>query len=367
MWLNWSKPSTPLPNIGMGYFGPSQPPSPSHPNTPLPTDDLNKAVSNAVAQSTLLLAQGMMALSGTIEVCAPDAPPLLPPQIKEDSHMTPPPPPAPAAAPASLPTPVSNPRAKKQKNAKPPTPAVAPPAKAPTPTPITKPTPPPHASFALAVRLPVQPSLVVTPRHAAGSSALAAVCHNPQELITHLNSVLLEGGHAVMLSAAWWTAKHNLVLTTGLDTTAHHLNSTSHAISDTLALFLLADTSSPLPVLAWENCKWGCLTINGIPTGASLTHGPYSSSELHTALLADNPAYRMLRLTQAPLWVRAPTSYTPGLILSCMISFEDPSGESLRGLMAGQTLFAFGHAGELKQWKAKPCGSRAKPPIPPSA
>ncbi|KAH9067682.1 hypothetical protein EDB87DRAFT_1573260 [Lactarius vividus] len=309
----------PLVRLGapLVYLGPSRPPSPSHPTTPLPTDDLNRAISNAVARSTLPLAQGMMALSGTIEVMqtqltrlvdsvtdlhnhplpsilppspilvrAPDAPPLCPPQSKGDSPMQLPPPPTPAAAPATTPAPVSTPRAKKQKNAKPPTPAAAPPAKAPTPTPPAKPTPPPCSSFASAVKLPTRPSLVVTPRQAAGSSTHAAVRRTPQELITHLNSVLLEGGHSVTLSATRWTAKNNLVLTAGPDTTAHHLNSASHVISDSLAVFLSADTSSPLPVLARENCKWGRLTINGIPTGASLTCGPYSPSELHAALLA---------------------------------------------------------------------------------
>ncbi|KAH9059078.1 hypothetical protein EDB87DRAFT_1685032 [Lactarius vividus] len=319
------------------YSGPSCPPSPTRPTTPLPTDDLNRAISNAVARSTLLLAQDMMALSGTIEVMqtqmiwlvdsvmdlqnrpfpsaplpspilvhAPDVPPLLPPQIEEDSPMPPPPPPAPAAAPATTLAPVSTPHAKKQNHAKPPTPAAAPPAKATPPTPPAKPTPPPCSSFASAVKLPARPSLVVTPCCTAGSSAPAAVHSTPQELIAHLNSVLLEGGHPVMLSAARWTAKNNLVLTAGPDTTAHHLNSASHIISDSLAVFLSADTSSPLPVLARENCKWGRLTINSIPTRASLTHGPYSPSELHTALLADNLAYRLLRLTQAPSWVRAP-------------------------------------------------------------
>ncbi|KAH9051962.1 hypothetical protein EDB87DRAFT_1728314 [Lactarius vividus] len=380
------------------YSGPSRPLSPSRPTTPLPTDDLNRAISNAVARSTLPLAQGMMALSGSIEVMqaqmtrlvdtvtdlhnrplpsipppspilvrAPDAPPLFPSsQIDEDTLMPPPPPPAPAAAPATTPVPASTPRAKKQPHAKTPTPAAAPSAKAPIPTPPTKPTPPPCSSFASAVKLPARPSLVVTPRHAVGSPAPIAVHCNPQELVTHLNSVLLEGGHSVTLSAAQWTAKANLVLTAGPDTTAHHLNTASHIISEALAVYLSADTTSPLPVLARENCKWGRLTINGIPTGASLTRGPYSPSELHAALLADNPAYRMLRLTQAPSWVRAPHTYTPGSVSSCVISFEDPSGDSLRGLMAGRTLFAFGHSGELKRWKVKPHGSGAKPSIPPS-
>ncbi|KAH9052616.1 hypothetical protein EDB87DRAFT_1581649 [Lactarius vividus] len=290
-WLN------PLVHLGAPsvYSGPSCPPSPTRPTNPLPTDDLDRAISNAVARLTLLLAQGMMALSGSIEsqnsiLAPPPSIPLPSPiLIKEDSPMPPPPPPTPAAAPATAPAPVSTPCAKKQKPAKAPTPAAVPPAKAPIPTPPAKPTPPPRASFALAVRLPVQPSLVVTPHHTVGSLAPVGVRRNPQELITHLNSMLLEGGHAVTLSAAWWTVKNNLVLTAGPDTTAHHLNSTSHIISDSLAVFLSADTTSPLPVLAWDNCKWGCLTINGIPTRASLTCGPYSPFELHAALLTDNP------------------------------------------------------------------------------
>ncbi|KAH9052851.1 hypothetical protein EDB87DRAFT_1691318 [Lactarius vividus] len=367
----------PLVRLGApsAYSGPSRPPSPSRPATPLPTDVLDRAISNAVARSTLPLAQGMMALSGSIEVMQAQMTQLVDTTHPLSFHLPrsmrtplcrPPPPPAPAAAPATTPVPASTPRAKKQPHAKTPTPAAAPSAKAPTPAPSTKPTPPPRSSFASAVKLPARPSLVVTPRRAAGPLAPIAVRRTPQELIAHLNSVLLEGGHPVTLSAARWTAKNNLVLTAGPDTTAHHLNSASHVISDSLAMFLSADTSSPLPVLARENCKWGRLTINGIPTGASLTRGPYSPSELHAALLADNPAYRLLRLTQAPSWVRAPHSYTPGSVSSCVISFEDPSGESLRSLMAGRTLFAFGHSGELKWWKAKPCGSGAKPSVPPS-
>ncbi|KAH9051442.1 hypothetical protein EDB87DRAFT_1582568 [Lactarius vividus] len=226
------------------YSGPSCPPSPSRPTTPLPTDDLNRAISNAVARSTLPLAQGMMALSGSIEVMQaqmtrlvdmvtdlhnrplPSIPPPSPILIDEDTLMPPPPPPAPAAAPATTPVPASTPHAKKQPHAKTPTPAAAPSAKAPIPTPPAKPTPPPHSSFASAVKLPARPSLVVTP---------LPCC---RELVTHLNSVLLEGGHAVTLSAARWTAKANLVLTTGPDTTAHHLNTASHTISEALAVYL---------------------------------------------------------------------------------------------------------------------------------
>ncbi|KAH8979920.1 hypothetical protein EDB86DRAFT_2835628 [Lactarius hatsudake] len=275
----------------------------------------------------------------------------------------PPPAPAPAVvapeppAPVPSPPPVSKPRAKKP-HAQPPAPAPAMVSSGPahTPAPPTRPTPLPASkpSFASMAKTPAWPSLVVSLQSpVAGGPKPLAVRRRPQELVTHLNAVLASEGHSVTLSAARWTAKNNLMVTAGPDTTAHHLTAASHLISDCLATFLSAD-NSPLPVQARENCKWARLMINGIPTGASLTRGPYTPSELHAALLADNPTYRKLRLTQPPSWVRAPTSYRPGSISSIVVTFEDPSGDSLHALLAERTLFAFGHSGELKRWKAKP-------------
>ncbi|KAH9012470.1 hypothetical protein EDB85DRAFT_1900352 [Lactarius pseudohatsudake] len=277
----------------------------------------------------------------------------------------PPPAPAPAAPVPDTPTipPVSKPRAKKPR-AQPPTPAPAKasPAPVPAPAPVSRPTPPPSKpSFASMAKTPARPSLVVSLRPpVAGASYPPAVRRSPQEIVSHLNAVLASEDHQVTLSAARWTAKNNLVVTAGPDTTAHHLTSASHLISDCLATFLSAD-QSPLPVQTRENCKWARLLVNGIPTGVSLTRGPFSPSELHAALLADNPAYRGLRLTQPPSWVRAPSTYTPGSVSSLVLTFEDPSGDSSRSLLAERSLFAFGHSGELKRWKAKP-RSTAKPP-----
>ncbi|KAH8993540.1 hypothetical protein EDB86DRAFT_3171222 [Lactarius hatsudake] len=260
-----------------------------------------------------------------VEMARPPTPAPVPPPAPAPAVAAPEPP---APAPAPTPAPVSKPRAKKPR------------AQPPTPAPAT-------VSSA-------RPSLVVSLQStvAGGPKPLAVRC-GPQELVTHLNTVLASEGHSVTLSAARWTAKNNLVVTAGPDTMVHHLTSVSHLISDSLATFLSAD-NSPLPVQTRENCKWACLMINGIPTGASLTRGPYAPSELHAALLVDNPAYRKLRLTQPPSWVRAPSSYGPGSVSSVVVAFEDPSGDSLRALMAEQTLFAFGHSGELKRWKAKP-------------
>ncbi|KAH9169028.1 hypothetical protein EDB89DRAFT_2073447 [Lactarius sanguifluus] len=230
-------------------------------------------------------------------VVAPVAAPVAPPPAPAPAAVTPVP-----AVPA--PAPVSKPRAKKPR-AQPPMPApakVAPapvtpakvkPAPAPTPAPASRPMPPspPKPTFASMAKSPACPSLVVSLcPPVAGSPPPAAVRRSPQELVEHLNAVLSSEGHAVTLSAARWTAKNNLVVTAGPDTTAHHLASASHSISDCLAVYLSAD-QSPLPVQARENCKWARLLINGIPTGVSLTRGPYTSSELHAALLADNPAY----------------------------------------------------------------------------
>ncbi|KAH9003224.1 hypothetical protein EDB83DRAFT_2533549 [Lactarius deliciosus] len=271
----------------------------------------------------------------------------------QDVEMARPPGPPPTSVPVTpTPAPVSKPRAGKP-YAQPPTPALPKPKPAPAPTPAPTPRPKP-TSFASVAKTPARPSLVVSlhPSVAGGPKPLA-VRRSPQEVVSHLNAVLASEGHQVTLSAARWTVKNNLVVTAGPDTTAHHLTSASHLISDSLVTYLSAD-NSPLPVQTWENCKWARLLINGIPTGASLTRDPYSPSELHTALLADNPAYRGLRLTQPPSWVRAPTSYKLGSVSSLVLTFEDPLGDSLRSLLAEWTLFAFGHSGELKRWKAKP-------------
>ncbi len=252
--------------------------------------------------------------------------------------------PPPKAAAAQKPSAQSTPKPRAQ----PPT--------APAPTPASRPAPP---SFASVAKTPARPSLVVALRPSVpGADVPLAVRRTPQEVVTHLNAELADSPHPVALSAAWWTAKNNLVVTAGPDTSAYQLTQASHLISDVLSTFLSHD-SSPLPVTSRENVKWSRLLINGIPTGASSSRGPYSPSECLQALMADNPAFRTLRLTQPPSWVRAPSTYGPGSISSLVVAFEDPSGGSLRSLLGGKTLFAFGHAGELRRWKQKPHGKAA--------
>ncbi|KAH9010517.1 hypothetical protein EDB85DRAFT_2161208 [Lactarius pseudohatsudake] len=368
-----------------GHYGPSPPPPNLHGLFTDLATELTGALRESFTTSFVTLSKQLRGSSGQIagladrldrlELLLPPPPPPVPQsnpssapsptpvaapaQDVEMDHPpalapVPPPAPAPAAPVPDVPTvpPVSKPRAKKPR-AQPPTPvpAKASPAPVPTPAPASHPTPfPSKPSFASMAKVPARPSLVVSLR--------------PPEIVGHLNAVLASEGHQVSLSAARWTAKNNLVVTAGPDTTAHHLTSASHLISDCLATFLSAN-QSPLPVQTRENCKWARLLVNGIPTGVSLTRGPYSPSELHAALLADNPAYRGLRLTQPPSWVRALTMYTPGSVLSLVLTFEDPLGDSLRSLLAERGLFAFGHSGELKRWKTKPRSTAKSPATAP--
>ncbi|KAH9172244.1 hypothetical protein EDB89DRAFT_2070041 [Lactarius sanguifluus] len=302
-----------------------------------------------------------------VKMAHPLAPiPMVAPVPPATNPIPTPAPAAPVPAPPAK-TPVSKPRAKKPSAPTPtPAPAKITPASAkakstpaPTPAPVSCPMPPPASkpSFASMAKTPARLSLVMSLRPpVAGASIPQAVRHSPQEIVGHLNAVLSSEGHQVTLSAARWTAKNNLVVTAGPDTTAHHPTSASHLISNSLATYLSTD-QSPLPVQARENCKWARLLINGIPTGVLLTRGPYTPSELTAALHADNPICRGLRMTLPPSWVRAPSSYAPGSTSSIVLTFEDPSGDSLRSLMAERTLFAFGHSGELKHWKAKPCNT----------
>ncbi|KAH8977258.1 hypothetical protein EDB86DRAFT_3092795 [Lactarius hatsudake] len=137
---------------------------------------------------------------------------------------------------------------------------------------------------------------------------------------------------------------------------AYHLSHVSHFISATLTTFL-SMSSDPIPISTHENVCWSCLLINSIPTRTSLTHGPFTSDELHHVLTTDNPVYHSLEFMQAPSWVRHPDSYQPGSTSLIVFAFEDPDGTMALGLLANWCLYAFGCAGSLKHWKAKPCAS----------
>ncbi|KAH8997737.1 hypothetical protein EDB86DRAFT_2828823 [Lactarius hatsudake] len=251
-----------------------------------------------------------------------------------------PPPVATAPAPPPSKQPSAQPSPPKPPMAKPPTPPKA-------QTPVKGPTKPStHApSFASAAKAPARPSLILTP--ASGSSPAQAVHKTPSELCTHLNNVLLELFPGSSLSATQWTKNNNLVIIAGPDTTSHHLQKVSAVLSHAVSHFIAADSSHPIPITAKENVCWSHLMINNIPTGVSPSCGAYSPSECQDALTCDNPTYRTLRLTRLPSWVKHPNSYAIGSSSSLAVSFEDPTGDALRTLLAQKCLFAFGQAGDL--------------------
>ncbi|KAH8988721.1 hypothetical protein EDB86DRAFT_3081364 [Lactarius hatsudake] len=237
-----------------------------------------------------------------------------------------------------------------------------PPAPPPAPAPPTPKPPaprPPKAKPAVpALAKPTPAKATPPPSHQTGA-APPAVRHSPAAICAHLNAALAQSSHQVTLSAARWTAKNNLVVVAGPDTTAPQLTSSSHFLTTALGAFLSHDPTSPLSVTARENVRWSRLTVNGLPTGASAARGAFTPQECHASLLADNPVYRSLRLTQPPSWVRRPDSYGPGSLSSLVVAFEDPDGSALSALLASRVLYAFGSAGTLKRWKSKP---RAKTP-----
>ncbi|KAH9005671.1 hypothetical protein EDB83DRAFT_2324044, partial [Lactarius deliciosus] len=188
-----------------------------------------------------------------------------------------------------------------------------------------------------------------------------AVRKTPSEICDCLNGVLSRLHPGSSLSAARWTKNNNLVIVAGPDTTAHHLQQASAALSNALSHFISANPSTPIPITAKENVRWSRLLVNNIPTGASSSRGAYSPSECHDALARENPAYRALRLTRMPSWVRKPDSYPAGSSSSLVLSFEDPSGDALRSLLQQKRLYAFRNAGELRPWKQKP-HAQASPP-----
>ncbi|KAH9059470.1 hypothetical protein EDB83DRAFT_2520604 [Lactarius deliciosus] len=240
----------------------------------------------------------------------------------------------------------------------------APPPTPPKATALAKAPPKPSAqapSFASAVKVPTRPSLVLTPAPSTGPSPSLAVHKTPSEICACLNSVLSRLHLGSSLSAARWMKNNNLVIVAGPDTTAHHLQQAAASLTTSLSLFISTDPSTPIPITAKENVCWSRILINNIPTGASPSRGAHSPSECHDTLSRENPAYRALRLTRPPSWVRKLDSYLARSSSSLVLSFEDPLGDALRSLLQQKRLYTFGSAGELHPWKQKP-RAKASPP-----
>jgi hypothetical protein len=139
----------------------------------------------------------------------------------------------------------------------------------------------------------------------------------------------------------------------------HQLQLATATIAQAFANSYMASVT-PLPPPTWANIKSSKLLINSIPTGASDSCGVYSPEECHLALVATNPSYATLPVTQKPSWVHSPSSYKADSSSSLIVAFEDPDGERLKSMLAARHLFAFGTRATVKKWKQRTKSS--KPP-----
>ena len=157
----------------------------------------------------------------------------------------------------------------------------------------------------------------------------------------------------VKVSAAKWTPKGNLVVFGGPDTPQDRLLATSHILTSAISSRLSVPGASR--ILARANVKWSKVLINGVLLyGAGPATSPAPSAALHALLVDNNPAYKALKITQMPSWVRAPATYQPTQEKSSLVvAFEDPDGSIARDLIKAKSLFVFGAQATVKKWKYK--------------
>ena len=165
----------------------------------------------------------------------------------------------------------------------------------------------------------------------------------------------------VRVSAARWTARGNLVITAGPTTPEKLLNSAlvqiAYYAKKILTIPIHANTT------ARANVRWSRLLLNRVPTGTTDESEAHDPNTCHESLLAENPSYATLTITQRPSWVKTPSSYTAGSVSSLSFAFEDPDGSLATALLSEKELYIFGAAAAVKKWKQKP--PQKKPPTPP--
>src|SRR6266566_2176829 len=210
-------------------------------------------------------------------------------------------------------------------------------------------TPPTYASTAVAK---ARPSLVLdlgTPQEDQLNS----------ELTGDLNGLLYESGFEdIKISATRYTKKGNLVITAHHTTTQSQLNAATTTITS-LVKQIYTNTNPdyfyPEGLLARANIKWSKILINSVPIRTR--DRPWMPEECHRSLVAHNPAYASLTITQKPSWVRPPSTLKKGSHSSLIVAFKDPDGSAHRSLLSTRQLYLLGVRAKVSQWKEKPCPS----------
>ncbi|KAF8268062.1 hypothetical protein EI94DRAFT_1700528 [Lactarius quietus] len=163
-------------------------------------------------------------------------------------------------------------------------------------------------TFASAATSPPHPSILVSLSNLNWNKGRPS----PANLHSGINRALeASGNDQVHISATKWTARENMILTGGPNTSAHHLQQATFTISQYL--------SETYPSLLPQSNQI-------IPTGDSTDSRARTPYKCHAMLVLDNPSYASLNITQKPSWVCDLNSYTEGAVSSLVVAFEDPDG-----------------------------------------
>jgi hypothetical protein len=215
-------------------------------------------------------------------------------------------------------------------------------------------------TYAAQTALPPRPSLVLDLGKVQISSRppSANICNTINNGLA--NSLTHSQVH---MSAARWTARGNLVITAGADTSQYQLNSALMHVASYAKKSLNIPGTAPTPIRA--NSRWSCILLNRVPTGTTPNTEAHNPDQCHAALQDENPSYAALTITQQPSWVRDPTSYSDGSVSSLSFAFEDPDGSLAANLLSEKELYLFGATAAIKKWKQKP--PQKKPDQTPSS
>jgi hypothetical protein len=158
---------------------------------------------------------------------------------------------------------------------------------------------------------------------------------------------------AVQISAAKWTAKGNIVLTAAHTVTQQQLNLASAFIKREVGDVIKKHQPHiilPEPLIR-ATTKWSKILLNGVPTGVTDRRDAYTPEECHRTLLADNPHYAQLTITQKPSWVKPPSSYSTSSSSSLVFAFEDPDGSKKQILLNSKHMYLYGTRATIRSWK----------------
>ncbi len=150
-------------------------------------------------------------------------------------------------------------------------------------------------TFATVAPSPPCPSVVVNLAHIAWDWR-----PTPPKLCVDINTALTASNNdQTHISATQWTARENLILIGGPNTTAQQLQNSIPLIQQHFAsAYLSNDKPDPisLPTIR-PNVKWSEILFNSVPTRVSHNCTAKSPEECHTALLMENPSYAKLTVT----------------------------------------------------------------------